>query len=371
MSVSSTGSSSLDKITSAYQSTDTENAETENDLGRDAFLTMMVAQLQNQDPLNPMDGTDFSAQLAQYSQLEQLINLNESMDGLASAYSQNSQEDVMGYIGKQVTGNVDTMNVNQGSVSGGFYNLGQPADVMISITDADGNTVKTLYDGQQSSGSHLVSWDGTNNAGDAVADGTYTYTVMANTGYGYSQVPSSVTGTVDGVTYQDSKPYLVVQGILLDVSSLTSVSDSIENSDTGSVDSTLSYLGKTVDSNSPLILMDDGIVSGDELTFDLESPEGAVVKIYDAYNELVRTITVPQDDTSGGDNQVAWDGLSDDGYKASDGLYYYTVQSDSGSASTSVSEEVSGIKYMNNTQYLVLGDSGRLIGVSSITGINE
>ena len=84
MTISSTGNSSLDKITGSYQSSDTEKTSKEDALGRDAFLTMLVAQLQNQDPLNPMDGTDFSAQLAQFSQLEQLINLNDSMDNLAA-----------------------------------------------------------------------------------------------------------------------------------------------------------------------------------------------------------------------------------------------------------------------------------------------
>ena len=85
MTVSSTGNSSLDSITSSYQSTETEKSETADALGKDDFLTMLVAQLENQDPLNPMDGTDFSAQLAQFSQLEQLMNLNTSMETLASS----------------------------------------------------------------------------------------------------------------------------------------------------------------------------------------------------------------------------------------------------------------------------------------------
>ena len=216
MSVTPTGNNTLDKITSSYQSNESEKAEKEDALGQDAFLKMLVAQLQNQDPLNPMDGTDFSAQLAQFSQLEQLINLNDSMESLARAYGEKSEGDVMGYIGKQVTGNVDVMNVDEGTVSGGFYNLAQPADIMITITDADGKAIKTLYEGQQNSGSHIISWDGTDKNGKAVADGTYKYTVMANTGYGFAKVPSTVTGTVEGVTYNNGKPYLVVQGVLLD-----------------------------------------------------------------------------------------------------------------------------------------------------------
>jgi flagellar basal-body rod modification protein FlgD len=367
MTISSTGNSSLDKITSSYQSSDTEKTSKEDALGRDAFLTMLVAQLENQDPLNPMDGTDFSAQLAQFSQLEQLINLNDSMDSLAASSGKNSEGDAVSYIGKQVTGNVDIMTVDEGAVSGGFYSLSKAADVMISIADADGKTVKTLYPGQQTTGSHLISWDGTDNNGDAVEDGNYTYTVLANSGSGYAEVPSSITGTVSGVAYNDGKPYLVVQGILLDLDSVTAVSN-IDAS--GESESALSYLGKTVTSNSPIVLMEDGDVSGDELNFNLDAKNDVTINIYDVYDELVKTINVSAADTVAGENKVEWNGLSDSGYKAEDGLYYYTVKADSSYAKTPVSEEVSGIKYVNGGQYLVMKDSGRLVSLSTITGVN-
>ncbi|MCD4735780.1 MAG: hypothetical protein K8R53_07025 [Bacteroidales bacterium] len=370
MSVTSTGNSSLDNISSSYQSNEQGNIQKEEALGRDSFLTMLVAQLQHQDPLNPMDGTDFSAQLAQFSQLEQLINLNDSMETLAAAFTENSEGDAVGYIGKQVTGNVDIMNVDQGTVSGGFYNLGQSGDVMVTITDADGKTIKTLYEGQQNAGSHLIAWDGTDSAGKAVEDGSYQYTVMANSGYGYAQVPSSVTGKVEGVTYNNGNPYLVVQGVLLDPKSLTAVIDIEDNNGSGSGDSALSYLGKTISSDSPIVLVEDGAVSGNELGFNIDTPQDVTIKIYDAFDELVRTITLSSDDTAGGENKVQWDGVANSGYQVSDGMYYYTAKTDSGFAKTPVSEEVSGIKYMNGSQYLVLNDSGRLVALSSITGIN-
>jgi flagellar basal-body rod modification protein FlgD len=244
MAISPTGNNSLDNISNSYQSTDSEKAKKEKALGKDSFLTMLVAQLQNQDPLNPMDGTDFSAQLAQFSQLEQLINLNDSMDSLATAYAQKSEGDAVGYIGKQVTGKVDTMNVSNGAVSGGFYNLVKAADIMVTITDAEGKTVKTLFQGQQTTGSHIISWDGTDNSGKAVEDGSYKYSVMANTGNGFAEVPPSITGTVDGVTYNNGKPYLVVQGVLLDPKSLTSVINQNDNNGNGTTDSALGYIGK-------------------------------------------------------------------------------------------------------------------------------
>jgi len=370
MAIISTGNSSLDQITNSYQSNEKEKTEKEDVLGQDAFLKMLVAQLQNQDPLNPMEGSDFSAQLAQFSQLEQLISLNDTMESLSKSSGQDSEGDVLGYIGKQVTGDVDVMNVDKGIVSGGFYNLAQPADIMVTVTDADGKTVKTLFEGQQNTGSHIISWDGTDNSGKAVTDGSYKYTVLANSGYGYTQVPSSVTGKVEGIAYNDGKPYLVVQGVLLDPSSLTSVVDVEDSNGSESVESTLSYLGRTISSNEPIVLVEGGSVSGKELTFNLDSQQGVTLKIYDVFDGLVRTINLAPDDTVGGGNTVQWDGIDDSGYKVSDGLYYYTAATTNGFAKTPLSEDVSGIKYINGSQYLVLNDTGRLVSLSSITGIN-
>ncbi len=370
MAITSTGNSSLDQITSSYQSNEKEKTQKEDVLGQDAFLKMLVAQLQNQDPLNPMEGSDFSAQLAQFSQLEQLISLNDTMESLSKSSGQDSEGDALGYIGKQVTGDVDIMNVEKGIVSGGFYNLAQPSDIMVTITDADGKTVKTLFEGQQNTGSHIISWDGTDNGGKAVTDGSYKYTVLANSGYGYAQVPSSVTGKVEGIAYNDGKPYLVVQGVLLDPKSLTSVVEVEDNSGSGSGESILSYLGKKISTSAPTVLVENGEVFGKELNFNLDSQQGATLKIYDSLDRLVRTINLASDDTAGGENRVQWDGIDDSGHKVADGLYFYTVKTGSGFAKTPLSEEVSGIKYVNGSQYLVLNDTGRLVSISSITGIN-
>jgi len=369
MTVSSSGNASLDRLVSSYQSTESQKSEKDDALGRDAFLTMLVAQLQNQDPLNPMEGSDFSAQLAQFSQLEQLMSLNDSMESLASSFSADSEKDLMGYMGKQVTGEVNSMQISQGKVSGGFFNLSQAAEVMVEVTDASGKSVKSIPMGTKGSGSHLISWDGTDDNGDALSDGTYTYTVLANTGSGYSKVPNQVTGTVDGVAYSNDKAYLVVQGILLDPDALTSVTG-VED-ETKPVDSAMSYLGKTVTSSQPIIEVKEGVVQGTDLGFNLESPEKATIKIYDPFDNLVRTITVEEGSTGGGDNTVNWNAVGDNGYQVSDGLYYYTVDTASGTAKTPVTEEVSGIKNTNGTQYLVLGESGRLVSLSSITAVAQ
>lgn len=369
MSVSSTGSSSLDSIVGSYESTVATSSEESDALGKDDFLTMLVAQLENQDPLNPMDGTDFSAQLAQFSQLEQLMNLNTSMETLAASFSDDSEIDLMSYLGKQVSGNVDSMQVEDGSVSGGFYNLAENADVIIKITDEGGETVKTLYKGTQAAGVQLIEWDGTDEDGAAVAEGTYKYNVLANSGSGYEELPTNVTGTVSGIAYSNGNPYLVVQGVLLDPDSLTSVvSSDDDDTDPATV---LSYMGQTISSEKPILSIDDGILSGEDLKFELDSADAATIKIYDAFDNLVQTLSLGEDDSVAGENTVSWNATGNDGYAVDDGLYYYTVSTDSGTAaSTTVSEEVSGIRYANGSQYLELKDTGRLVAISSITAIH-
>lgn len=369
MTVSSSGSASLDGLVASYQASDATKKETEDALGRDAFLRMLVAQLENQDPLNPMDGTDFSAQLAQFSQLEQLMNLNESMETLAQSFADNSEKDLMSYVGRQVTGTVDNMQVSNGEVTGGFFNLPKAGDVIVQITDSNGASVRNINMGTKGSGSHLISWDGKDNNGDLVEDGTYTYKVLANSGSGYAQVDNSVTGTADGVAYRNGKAYLVVQGLLIDPEKITSALDVGE--DETAVDSAMSYLGRTVESQEPIIRVSDGVVSGTDLSFNLETSEAATIKIFDPFNNLVRTIGVDASETSGGENTVHWDAVGADGYQVDDGLYYYTVTTESGTAKTPVAEEVSGIRNTNGVQYLVLAESGRLVSISSVTAVNN
>jgi flagellar basal-body rod modification protein FlgD len=111
-------------------------------------------------------------------------------------------------------------------------------------------------------------------------------------------------------------------------------------------------------------------LSGQDIGFTLEQQEGAVIKIYDPWDNLVQTLTLDESASESGENRVLWNATGENGYAVDDGLYYYTVQSASGTAKTAVSEEVSGIKYANGSQYLELKDTGRLVAISSITAVN-
>lgn len=366
MTIDATGNSSLTALASSYKTTDTK--EKDDYLGREAFLTMLVAQLQNQDPLNPMEGSDFSAQLAQFSSLEQLISLNTSMQSMADAFANSAETDASNYIGKEITGDVNSVEVSSGAASSGYYSLSKQSEVMVTISNAEGNVVKTLYPGEQIAGEYGLDWDGTDNGGNVVEDGSYTYQVLANTGSGYAAIPTTITGKVDGVTYQNGKAYLDIDGVLMSPDSIVKVSD--VKSDGEESMTALDYLGKNISYSSHLFGVEGGSVSGSNIKFELESQEDVTISILDAKGDVVNSVEVPAENTVTGQNAIKWDGTDSSGNQVADGIYSYAVKSDSGSAKSSESGEVTGIKYVNGTQYLVVGEDSDLVSIASVTEIN-
>jgi flagellar basal-body rod modification protein FlgD len=376
MSSSSVESAALSALQSSYTAYETEETTGGSTLGTEDFLTLLVAQLENQNPLDPTDTSSFTDQLAQYTQVEQLINLNDKMDAMLEETTESeSTVNATDYIGMQVTGEANTMTIADGSVTSGYYTLSDAAEVAVVISDDDGNVVTTLFNGQQEAGSFNLTWDGTDDSGNAVDEGTYTYAVMANTGSGYEALSSTITGTVDSVVYQNGTASLVVDGVLLDPSAITSMSKTTATASNagiasnGTSTSILEYLGKTVGSDYPLVQVNDGGVTGGALSYSLDTPEDVTVTVYNASDEAVATIEVASEDTVTGENAVSWDALADTGSPVSDGLYYYTVATESNSATTPVSGEVTGIQSINGVQYLTLGESDRLVSLSTITSV--
>lgn len=368
-------SSILSSIVNSYEAYDAETTSTKSNtgsttsLGTEDFLTLLVAQLENQSPLDPADTEQFTDQLAQFSQVEQLINVNDKLDVMtANGNDSGGNTDVNSFVGLTVTASVDAMTIDDGSVTSGFYEVDEHAEVLVYVYDSNGTKVKTLSQGEVDAGSYQISWDGTNDAGNSLDDGEYSYVVMANSGNGYKEVKSHLSGTVDAVSYQNGKAYLVVSGVLVDPDDVTTVTSAAASS-SGNSTSVLEYLGTTVSSNYPIVQVKDGDVQGDELSFSLTAPSDVVVTIYNKNGETVDTITISADDTSSGENEVVWDGLTSSGYKSSDGLYSYTVKANTGTASTAISGEVSAITSVDGTQYLEIGDTGRLVSVSSVTAV--
>lgn len=177
-------------------------ATTKNSLGKDDFLKLLVTQMQTQDPLNPMDDKDYVAQLAQFSSLEQLTNINSGITSMNAALTQQTQLSAVGFIGKDVSANGYTLSKAGGTISALSYNLpSQASDVSMNIIDSSGNIVRTQDLGAQTTGKQQFQWDGTDGNGTTLPDGQYAVGITAKDANGNGMmVTSSVTGTVTGTS---------------------------------------------------------------------------------------------------------------------------------------------------------------------------
>lgn len=198
-----------------------------NTLGKEAFLTLLIAQLQNQDPLNPADSTEFTSQLAQFSSLEQLSNVNENLERLQDYQASSNNAQAVGFIGKEVVFKGNALQVKSGLAPACEFELSAAAkNVAVSIYDARGNFVTDIQSGQLGAGKQSLTWNGKDRNGNTVADGSYTFEVQATAAPGAE--PLTVTpyskGSVTGVTFEDGVTYLVVGGRNVAIGDVTQVS---------------------------------------------------------------------------------------------------------------------------------------------------
>jgi flagellar basal-body rod modification protein FlgD len=195
-------------------------------LGKDEFLKLLVAQLANQDPTNPQDSTAFVAQLAQFSSLEQQQNTVNRLDTLLLGQATANQTAASTFIGKNVTYQSGQIQLSQGSAPAVQMTLSAPADqVTVAVSDGSGNVVRTMKMGAAAAGDLAVTWDGTDNNGNVLPDGSYTIAPSAVDASG-NPVPITLAtaGTVSGVVFHGGVPYLQVGGGLISMSSVVSIS---------------------------------------------------------------------------------------------------------------------------------------------------
>ena len=202
----------ISQASTAQQATaDTQKAA--KALGQDDFLKLLVAQLQNQDPLNPSDATEFTAQLAQYSQLEQLFNLNKSMDQLAQAQNNSERLSALGLIGKDVVVEGADFNLEGTSAEIGYKVAGAAAEVTLQIRNSTGKIVATINAPDLQIGNHFITWNGLDKDGNQLPPGAYKIVVSAKSNGESDTVAVSplVRATVTGVDLSGSEPLLITK----------------------------------------------------------------------------------------------------------------------------------------------------------------
>jgi len=191
-------------------------ASPKKELGKEDFLRLLVEQLKHQDPLNPMESTEFTAQLAQFSSLEQLFGMNENLAGIREVLSNQDKENLLELIGKTVKADDNTILIKDGNSASGSYVLEDAADVAISVYDGNGIEIRRLYPGRQDAGEYDVVWDGKDSTGEMAEDGIYSFEITATNEAGnYVTANTYISGEVTGVTYQYGIPYLIIGDTLV------------------------------------------------------------------------------------------------------------------------------------------------------------
>jgi len=194
-------------------------------MSKDDFLKLFITQIQNQDPLDPMDNTEFTSQLAQFSSLEQLQNVNTTLEALVEYENSIQNTLAVNFIGKEVTavGNGITVTEDQSQYKL-RYSLDKDAtDVNVIIKYEDGSTVAILEEGAQTSGENFCNWDGLDQYGNPVSPGNYTFTVSATNLEGETVTASTYSsGVVTGVSFEDGVTYLEVNGSPVSLSNIVS-----------------------------------------------------------------------------------------------------------------------------------------------------
>jgi len=183
---------SLDSLSSL--STTTSTAGTSKALGQDDFLKLMTAQLKNQDPMKPLENGEFFNQIAQFSQVAGLENLNDQFSSLSSQMLSSQSLQASGLVGHDVLVASSAAYVDAGGVTGSL-NVPSSGPVRLEVLDATGAVVRTMDLGDMSAGMNSFTWDGLSDDGSVAGPGTY-------------QFYASVTGadaTVSAQTYLRSR----------------------------------------------------------------------------------------------------------------------------------------------------------------------
>ena len=180
---------------------------------QDRFLKLLIAQMQNQDPLNPMDNSQVTSQMAQLSTVTGINKLNDLVSALSGSFSATQSLQAAGMIGHGVLvpGNALTLAAGNAIAA---VNLPQAVDQLtITIKDASGATVHSANLGAQAGGITTFQWDGTKDNGSAAPDGQYTYAIQA-VAAGQSVSTTALSyGKVSSVTLGAQGAQLNINGI--------------------------------------------------------------------------------------------------------------------------------------------------------------
>ncbi|MCP3736485.1 flagellar hook assembly protein FlgD [Sphingomonas sp. RP10(2022)] len=191
------------------------SGKTKTTLDQSDFLTLLTTQLKNQDPFSPMDNTQMVAQMAQFSSVAGISEMNKTLTGVATKLGSTTASDAMSYVGKTVlTEGSTAYPKSTGGLDGAIELDDAATQVSVTITDANGGMLRQLDLGAQKKGTTSFAWDGKDSSGNTVSGGPFTITALATGGDKTVTSRTLVWAPVESVSLPSSgAPKLKVVGV--------------------------------------------------------------------------------------------------------------------------------------------------------------
>ncbi len=188
------------------------------------FMTLLVAQIKNQDPTSPMDNAQFTSQLTQFSMLEQLETMSSALEDNVAVGTAINNTAMLALVGRNVTVAGNDVSMSGGTASESVIAAGANGRATIKVTDANGRVVRT-YEQDVTKGLNTVTWDGRTDDGAVAADGKYTISTEVKDASGAAVTFTNLmTGAVTGLRYSDNQAIVMVNGEEYFVSEIYKVS---------------------------------------------------------------------------------------------------------------------------------------------------
>lgn len=221
----------VEGITSATGSAVDKVLQSKDKLAKDlnSFLTLLTSQLKNQDPLSPMDSSEFTNQLVQFAQVEQQIGMNDNLTNLIGLTQASIASNAVNYMGTTIEGESKQVPLQDGKLKAAYGLSAEAKQVTVVVRNEAGDIVYSRpmnAAGEKSQGVHSFEWDGKDANGNQLPDGPYSLSVTA-LGGDEKPVENYVTafGRVTGVTTINGATVLLIGKVGIPVDSVLSVTE--------------------------------------------------------------------------------------------------------------------------------------------------
>lgn len=217
----------VDAVTTTTATSRTDASRTTMATNFETFLSLLTAQLKNQDPLSPMDSNEFTSQLTEMTGVEQQLLTNDLLTSLLEAQQAGGLSGAANYIGKDTTAAWSAMKLDGGEATWSYELATDAATADLQVLNSSGQVVWSGSAPDRSEGTHDFVWDGKTTAGGQLPDGgVYTLQVTAKSGAGETiDSQTLIRGRITGVELYNGEPYLTVGNSILPLSSVIALQE--------------------------------------------------------------------------------------------------------------------------------------------------